>query len=109
MYKYKIETYVDQKWNENLLKNKAGNFFQSSDYLCSHSENSFPVFVCIFDESDNLVGQLGILIIKTTVLYSGNLLRSILHILSKLTTRGIWLFGPIIHSENSEKRLQILE
>lgn len=109
MYTFKIETKVDSKWNDSLVQSNAGNFFQSSDYLRSDSKNFFPVFIHVFDESKNLVGQLGISIIKTTVLYSSPVLRSVLQLFSKLTTRGIWLFGPIIHSEDQKERLQILE
>jgi len=109
MYRFKIETKVDSQWNDNLVKNTAGNFFQSSDYLNSDSKNFFPVFIHVFDESENLVGQLGLTIIKSTVLYSGSLLHSLLQSFSKLTTRGIWLYGPIIHSNNQNERLAILE
>lgn len=109
MYTFKIETQAGPKWNDSLVKNPAGNFFQNSDYLRSDSENSFPVFISVFDESENLVGQLGISVIKTTVLYSSSLLRSVLHMFSKLTTRGIWLYGPLIQSENQKERMKILE
>lgn len=109
MYRFKIETEIDSQWNKYLLKNPSGNFFQSSNYLISDSENYFPLFIYIFDESDNVVAQLGLSIIKTTVLYSSSSFQNILKLISNLTRRGIWLFGPIIYSDISKERLEILQ
>jgi hypothetical protein len=108
-YIFRIETQVNSDWNQNLIKNKSGNFFQSSDYLTSDSKNSFPVFIYVMDELGNVVGQLGISIIKTTVLYSSSLFQTVLKLITNLTRRGIWLYGPIFHSDVKRERLEILQ
>lgn len=109
MYTFKIETRTDSYWNQNILKNNSGNFFQSSDYLTSNSKNFFPVFIYILDESGIVAGQLGISIIKTAVLYSSSSFKTMLKLIANLTTRGIWLYGPIIYSEIKNERLEILQ
>ena len=108
-YTFRIETQVESDWNQNLIKNKSGNFFQSSDYLTSDSKNFFPVFIYVLDELGNVVGQLGISVIMTTVLYSSSLFQTVLKLITNLTRRGIWLFGPILHSDVKEERLKILQ
>lgn len=109
MYHFKIETEIDLNWNLYLSKNKSGNFFQSSNYLTSDSNKIFPIFIYIFDELDNVVAQLGISIIKTTVLYSSTLFQNALKLISSLTKRGIWLFGPVIFSDIKKEKLEILQ
>ena len=109
MYHFKIETQVDSAWNQNLIKNNSGNFFQSSDYLTSDSKNFFPVFIYVIDESNKVVGQIGMSIIKTTVLYSSSSFQKILKLITNITRRGIWLFGPILYSDVKKERLEILQ
>ncbi len=109
MYTFKIETHVNSDWNQNLIKNNSGNFFQSSDYLASDLENFFPVFIYVLDESGNVAGQLGISIIKTAVLYSSYSFRTALKLIASISTRGIWLYGPIIYSDIERERLEILQ
>ena len=108
MYNFKIYTKVDSKWNENLMKSKHGNFFQTAEYVDSDSKDFFPIFVYVFDENGTVVGQLTIRIIKTTVLYSSPIIHKIVRILSKITSRGIWLYGPVIHSSDKQSRIEIL-
>ncbi len=100
---------ADSDWNNNLLKSKSATFFQSTDYLNSNSKDYFPVFIYIFDQDGNVVGQLGIRIIKTVVRYSSPFFRKLLHLISKITSRGIWLDGPIIHPNDKNMRLEILQ
>lgn len=109
MYTYKIETRADPEWNKNLLKSVSANFFQSNEYLSSNSKEFFPVFISVLDKDGNVVGQLGLTVIKSTVLYSSSSFRSLLHLIAKITTRGIWLYGPIIHSDNKQERSKILQ
>ena len=109
MYTFKIETRTDSDWNQNLLKNNSGNFYQSIEYLTSTSDQYFPVYISILNENNDIVGQLGINIIRTSVLYSSPLLRKFLKLISGITTRGIWLYGPIIHSQDKKQRLEILQ
>jgi hypothetical protein len=109
LYTFKIETAKGSEWNKSLLKTTSANFFQSVEYLSSDSKEFFPIFISILDENGNVVGQLGLTVIKSTVLYSSSSFRSLLRLIAKITTRGIWLYGPIIHSDNKQERVEILQ
>lgn len=109
MYTFEIKTDVDSFWDKNLLKNNSGNFFQSSDYLNSDSKNYFPIFIYVLDESKNIVGQIGISIINTSVLYSSTIFQTMLKLIKTITTRGVWLFGPIIFSDDKNEKIKILQ
>nr|MBC8444360.1 hypothetical protein [Candidatus Woesearchaeota archaeon] len=108
-YSFKIKTDVDSTWNDVLMNSTHASFFQSTNYLNSNSKDFFPIFIYILDENNNIVGQLGLRIIKTVVRYSSPFLRRILHLISSITSRGIWLDGPIIHSNDKTVRLEILQ
>ena len=105
MYKIQILTNIDgNKWNDNLCKSDYSTFYQTFEYLNSNTnKESFPVFVNILDDEQNVVAQLGLLIIRTTVLYGSPLFCKILKIISSVSSRGVWLYGPIIHSKEKEK------
>lgn len=109
MYTFKIDTKANVSWNQNLLKSSDANFFQSLEYLSSDSKEFFPVFISVFGVNGDVVGQLGITIIKSTMLYSIIPFSSILNLFTKITKRGIWLYGPIIHSKNEKDRIEILQ
>ena len=109
MFTYKIETTVDLKWNQNLLKSTHASFFHSVEYLDSTSKEFFPLYVSILDENKNVVAQLKMIIIKSSVLYSNQLLDLFFKSIQKLSRRGIWRDGPIIHSNNKEDRIKILQ
>jgi len=111
MYKIQILTNIDKnKWNDNLCKSNYSTFYQTFEYLNSNTnKESFPVFVNILDDEQNVVAQLGLLVIRTTVLYGSPLFCKILKIISSISSRGVWLYGPIIHSKEKEKRKQILK
>lgn len=110
MYKFKILTEVDSSmWDNDLTKSNYATFFQTTNYLNSNSNDHFPVFIYIIDPDGNVVGQLGLRIIKTVVRYSSPFLRRLLHLISSITSRGIWLYGPIIHSQDKKQRLEILQ
>ena len=109
MFTYKIETTVDSKWNQNLLKSAHASFFHSAEYLNSTSKEFFPIYVSILDENQNVVAQLKMIIIKSSVLYSNQLLDLFFKSIQKLSRRGIWRDGPIIHSNNKEDRIKILQ
>ena len=109
MFTYKIETTVDSKWNQNLLKSAHASFFHSAEYLNSTSKEFFPLYVSILDENQNVVAQLKMIIIKSSVLYSNQLLDLFFKSIHKLSRRGIWRDGPIIHSNNKEDRIKILQ
>jgi len=110
LYTFKILTHVDSStWNNNLTKSPYATFFQTTNYLNSNSKDHFPIFIYILDQDGNIVGQLGLRIIKTVVRYSSPFLRRLLHLISNITSRGIWLDGPIIHKNNKNTRLEILQ
>jgi len=110
MYKIKIETTEDLKWNQNLKKNQSSTFFQSTDYLIDEPNNDFfHIFIYVIDENGTVVGQLGLRIIKTVVMFSNKLSRLLLKTISKITSRAIWLDGPIIHSNDKKIRIEILK
>jgi len=110
MYTLKIETNQDLKWNQDLIKNPSSTFFQSTDYLISDLDSDFfHVFIYILDENGEVVGQLGLRIIKTVVMYSNKLTHLFLKTISKITSRAIWLDGPIIHSTDKNIRIEILQ
>lgn len=111
MYTIQIITNIDgEKWNDDLLQSDSSTFFQTFEYLnLNTNKDTFPVFVNILDDKQNVVAQLGILIIRTTVLYGNPLFRKLLRIISSISSRGIWLYGPTIHSRDKEQRRQILK
>ncbi len=86
MYNFKIINDVnDKKWNSDLLKSHYSTYFQSSEYLQPNSNNEyFPIFINVIDQNNNVVGQLGIQIIKTTVQYSSPLLNKFLKLISQV-------------------------
>lgn len=108
-YRFKIEDVTnEQEWNDNLKKSQYSTYFQSTNYLKSSSEDFFPVFIWVF-ENENVVGQLGLRIIKTTVRYSSPLLRKMTRLISSISSRAIWLDGPIIHVSDKNAKLEILQ
>ena len=109
MFTYKIETTVDSKWNQNLLKSAHASFFHSAEYLNSTSKEFFPLYVSILDENQNVVAQLMMIIIKSSILYSNPILDLFSKLIQKFSKRGIWRDGPIIHSNNKEDRIKILQ
>jgi hypothetical protein len=111
MYTIQIITNIDRdKWNDDLLQSDFSTFYQTFEYLnLNTNQDTFPVFVNILDDKQNVVAQLGILIIRTTVLYGNPLFLKILRIISSILSRGVWLYGPTIHSRDKEQRRQILK
>ena len=110
MYKIKIMTnMIDEKWDSNLLKSRYSTYFQTSKYIeVNKKMGHFPVFIYIIDDNGMVVAQLAIQIIKTSVTYSSSILHRFLKLVSGITTRGIWLYGPIIHTQDKKQRLEIL-
>jgi len=110
MYKIRICIEVDSNnWNSDLKKSNYSTYLQTVENLKINSnENTFPVFISILDEKDSVVGQLGMLIIKTSVQYGSTLFQKLSKMASRISTRGVWLYGPIIHTENKMQRIEIL-
>ena len=111
MFKTKILSTVDSKfWNSNLLKSDYSTFFQTSEYLVEDpNAGLIPIFIHVFNDKDEIVGQLGLYVIKSSALYSSSLLKKALGLFTILTRRGIWLYGPIIHSKDDYERTEIIK
>ena len=111
MYRIKIiENTISEEWNTSLLKSNYSTYFQTSEYVGGNNKiDYFPIFIHIFDDKNILVAQLGIQIIKTSVTYSSSILHKFLKLISGITTRGIWIYGPIIHTKDKKQRLEILQ
>ena len=110
MYKTKISTEINSNdWNSELKKSNYSTYLQTVEYLNVNSnENTFPIFISVLDEKNAVVGQLGLLIIKTSVQYGGALFQKLSKIISGVSTRGIWQYGPTIHTENKMEKKEIL-
>lgn len=111
LYTVEISSSSLENWDESLKKSVYANYFQSTNYLES-LPNSNPIYISILDAKKNIVGQVGITIIKTAVQYSSSFLMTSMKIISNISNisnRGIWLFGPIIHTCKKNERILILK
>jgi len=107
-YSYEILHEVNvEKWNNQLKKNEFAMFFQTAEYVSSKGYST-PLFVYIYDKSDNVVGQLALIVVKEYHSYSTPLLNSYIKTVSRLGHRCSWVAGPIIHSKIEEERMLIL-
>jgi hypothetical protein len=111
MYTTKILTEVNAiKWNKDLTKSEFANFYESTEYLTSeYDAGRFPIFIYIFDEKGEVVGQVGLIIIQRVVIPLSPFFRHFSGIISKISTRGLCLCGPIIHTTDKTARLEILQ
>ena len=108
--KYKIlKTINGQIWNEHLLLSKSSTFFQTYEFLTSNNENKFPIFIYVLDDNEKIKAQLGISITQNHRGLSGTIFKKLTEIASKLGNRGSWVSGPIIHSNDSHERIEILQ
>jgi len=110
MYNLKILNEIESsKWDKDLVNCEYSNFFQSGEYLLSESgADKFPIFIYVTDEFGALKGQMGIIVHKSPLIYSANLLKIFAKIFSKLGNRITWVCGPIIHSNDKNSRIEIL-
>lgn len=112
MYRYKILKDVEVKeWNLNLQKSNYATFFQSAEYLYSHSDskNKFPLFMYIFNTKQEIKGQLGIVVQKFPQIYSTKLMNPASKIIALLGNRASWVGGPVIHTNEPQSRKEILK
>lgn len=108
--KYKILSNIDfKKWNNNLLLCEYSTFFQTAEFLSKNNSSRFPIFIYVYDNMDNVLGQLGIIISKSQSGYSSKILKKLTKTASKLGGRGSWIGGPIIHSKNKSIRKEVLQ
>jgi hypothetical protein len=107
---YKILTEIDSsQWDKDLMKSKSSTFFQTTEYLIPpQGADYLAVFVYVLDENGEVVGQLGMRIIRTTVMFASPFFKRLVKIISKVSNRGVWLYGPIIHSSDKNFRIEIL-
>lgn len=96
-------------WNSKLLNCEYSTFFQTLAYLKTNNPNKYPIFIYVYDDKKNILGQLGIMITISQEGYSNRSLKKITKIASKLSKRGTWVNGPIIHSNDKKLRLMVLE
>ncbi len=110
MYEFEILRKVDNaKWNNQLLNCKYSTFFQTAEFLTEDGSDKYPLFLYVYNKRGDIAGQLGMTIIKTKTGYSTSTLKKIVEIASKLGNRGTWVSGPIIHTEDIESRIKILQ
>ena len=81
LYHFKILTYVDERWNDNLCNSDSSTFLQTKEFFLTNSKDHFPVFIYVLNKNDEIMGQLAIRIINTTVMYSSPLFKKILKFL----------------------------
>ena len=112
MYNLIISKNLEEyNWNDELKKNQCSNFFQTKEYLESQSNSNekFPIFIMVKNETGKILGQLGVIVKKSPTVYSSKILKNISKIFSVLGNRISWVGGPIIHSEQKSEREEILE
>ena len=110
MYEFEILRKVDHaKWNTKLLNCKYSTFFQTAEFLTEDSPGKYPLFLYVYNNNGDVVGQLGITIVKTKRGYSTSTLKKSRETASKLGNIGTWVSGPIIHTEDVESRIKILQ
>lgn len=111
MYRFEILTQVDAaKWNEDLKKSSSSTFFQTVENLTPPSgADYFPIFVYVYDENGNVAGQLGLQIVRTVVIYGSSLFKKFSKFISKITNKGVWVYGPIIHVDDKKSRIEVLQ
>lgn len=112
MYNFEINESVDSiEWNKNLEKSQYSTFFQTAQFLKSQSvaENHFPIFITVFDEFKEVKGQLGLVISKSTSAYSSPVMNKFLNFFAKLGRRAVWSEGPILHTTDTNSRIEILK
>jgi len=109
-YKFKIfEKINSDEWNLNLKKSSYATFFQTTTYFKTQDDTRFPIYIYVYDEKNKIVGQLVVSIIKKPVIYSTSRFQWISNIVSNLGNRGSWVSGPIIHTDNQNERIKILD
>lgn len=108
MFNFKILENVDnEEWLKHLSKSEYTTFYQTAEHLKSDSSRH-PLFVYVYDENHQVKGQLAMTILKKQSAYSTPFLKKYMKTISKLGNRGVWVSGPIIHSDDKKTRLKIL-
>ena len=110
LMKFKIFSQVNPKeWNENLCLCDYSTFFQTAEFLSKKDPDRYPVFIYIYDNAENIQGQLGLIISKSKSGHSTKILRYFTKMASKIGGRGSWTSGPIIHSNDQSIRTKVIQ
>lgn len=111
MYNFKIFKEINSnEWNENLKKCDYSTFFQTAEFLIYESEGyGSPLFIYVFDESNIVQAQLGLIILNSASRFSSGLFLGSITNFFGLATRAMWTSGPIIHTRNKKSRIEILD
>ena len=110
LMKFKFFSHVDPKeWNENLSLCDYSTFFQTAEFLSKKDPDRYPVFIYIYDDAENIQGQLGLIISKSKSGHSTKILRKFTKMASKIGGRGSWTSGPIIHSNDKSIRTKVIQ
>ena len=111
LYRFEIIKKIDPKvWNDNLKKSNFATFFQTYEYLTSSSDPEISsIFIEIYDEKDEVKGQLGLQINTSSKAHSSLFMKKIATALASVGKRASWVSGPIIHENDKKLRLKILE
>ena len=87
-YSSRHSTDVDSvRWNNDLLKSTYSTSYQTVEYLTSNLENITPIFIHVTNTNDEIVGQVGIRIIDSTVMYASSLFKRYSKIISNIAKR----------------------
>ena len=111
LYRFEILNKVDPNvWNNNLQKSNYATFFQTYEYLTSSSSPSISsIFIIVFDENDEVKGQLGLQISSSVKAHSSLFMKKLASLFSNVGKRASWVSGPIIHEDDKNLRVKILE
>jgi hypothetical protein len=108
--KFKIFQNVNEiEWNNNLLLSDYSTFFQTAEFLSKKSPQRYPVFIYVYNDDNEIQGQLGLMISKSKTGYSTKILKKFVNSLSKIGGRGSWVSGPIIYSDDELIRIEVLQ
>jgi hypothetical protein len=108
--KYKILSHVEpEEWNNRLATCDYSTFFQTAEFLSKKDLDRYPIFIYIYDDTETIQGQLGLIISKSRSGHSTKILKKITKIASKIGGRGSWTSGPIIYSKNKDTRIKVLQ
>jgi len=108
--KFKIFLNVNEsEWNNNLRLSHYSTFFQTSEFLSKKNSERYPVFIYIYNDDDEIQGQLGLMISKSKNGYSTKILKKFVNVVSKIGGRGSWVSGPIIYSDDESVRVEVLK
>ena len=108
--KYKILSHVEsEEWNNNLATCDYSTFFQTAEFLSKKDSDRHPVFIYIYDDAENIQGQLGLVISKSRSGHSTKILKKFAKMASKIGGRGSWTSGPIIYSNDKHIRIKVLQ